>query len=234
MQELARLLKKCETAIRFKNLKHRIRCFAHIINICSSHVIVAMSPDYKMPDVKIFDCTMDSDSDSEDDNNENDNSGTVPGDDKNDGKDDGGDDDDDDDDYNDDDNDNDNDNGSGSGSGTDSQDTSLDNLLDDFRSTDHLNALRWSEGLKRNSLVRARNLIRFLRSSDDRRTHFLNFIQEGNEKNLFIITGEDGMEVTKLPVVQLLRDVKTRWDSVYLMLDRLRTLRPVCCLTDGN
>jgi hypothetical protein len=29
-------------------------------------------------------------------------------------------------------------------------------------------------------------------------------------------------------VLQPLRDVKTQWDSVYKMLERLRELRPVC------
>lgn len=82
--------------------------------------------------------------------------------------------------------------------------------------------------------MRARNLIHFLRSLDNHRTHSHEFLKEGNSKNLFIISSEDGMEVTQLPVVQLLQDVKTRWDLIYLMLDHLRTLKLVSCLTDGN
>jgi hypothetical protein len=37
--------------------------------------------------------------------------------------------------------------------------------------------------------------------------------------------------VVQVPNLGLLRDVKMRWDSVYMMLERLRQLRPVClCL----
>ncbi len=32
-----------------------------------------------------------------------------------------------------------------------------------------------------------------------------------------------------LKELQLLRDVRTRWDSIFLMLNRLREMRPVCC-----
>ncbi len=45
MQELQSLLAKCETAIRlnFDHLKHCVWCYAHIINICSSHIILSMT-----------------------------------------------------------------------------------------------------------------------------------------------------------------------------------------------
>jgi hypothetical protein len=38
--------------------------------------------------------------------------------------------------------------------------------------------------------------------------------------------------VVQVPELQPLRDVKTRWDSVYLMLRRLRQLRPVSHFAD--
>ena len=49
MQELQSLLKKCETAseIDFDPLDHRICCYAHIINICSSHIVASMTPTSK-------------------------------------------------------------------------------------------------------------------------------------------------------------------------------------------
>src|SRR5713226_5838754 len=45
MQELQSLLAKREMAVRldFNHLKHHVRCYAHIINICSSHIISSMT-----------------------------------------------------------------------------------------------------------------------------------------------------------------------------------------------
>src|SRR5258708_13107793 len=45
MQELQSLLAKHEMAVRldFDHLKHCIWCYAHIINICSSHIISSMT-----------------------------------------------------------------------------------------------------------------------------------------------------------------------------------------------
>src|SRR5712692_8911016 len=45
MQELQSLLAKHETAVGldFNHLKHHIWCYAHIINICSSHIISSMT-----------------------------------------------------------------------------------------------------------------------------------------------------------------------------------------------
>src|SRR5258708_15166900 len=45
MQELQSLLAKREMAVRldFDHLKHRVWCYTHIINICSSHIISSMT-----------------------------------------------------------------------------------------------------------------------------------------------------------------------------------------------
>ena len=87
----------------------------------------------------------------------------------------------------------------------------------------------WVAGIKRDPLKRARKLVRFLRSSDQRREGFRTFIQNGNVHGWFTMKDNDGKRVSvDVPQLQLLRDVKTRWDSVYMMLDRLRQLRPVC------
>jgi len=86
----------------------------------------------------------------------------------------------------------------------------------------------WFGGLRRDPLKRARRLIRFFRSSDQRRTDFLKFIVEGNQKEWFYRINKDGKrELANVPAKEFLRDVKTRWDSVYKMLQRLRILRPV-------
>ena len=86
----------------------------------------------------------------------------------------------------------------------------------------------WVEGIKRDPLRRARRVIRLLRSSDEHRRGFLKSIQNGNEHGWFDTKDKDGKRIAgDVPELQLLRDVKTRWDSVYMMLVRLRVLRPV-------
>ena len=82
--------------------------------------------------------------------------------------------------------------------------------------------------MERDPLKHARRVIRLLRSSDEHRIGFQKLIQDGNEGGLFTRKGSNGKRSPiTVPVLQLLRDVKTRWDSVYLMLLHLRVLRPV-------
>ena len=40
-------------------------------------------------------------------------------------------------------------------------------------------------------------------------------------------TDEEGQSI-QLPILELLHDVRTHWDSIYYMINRLRTLRQVC------
>lgn len=75
-------------------------------------------------------------------------------------------------------------------------------------------------------IKQARTIVRALRASDGRRKGFLQTIRSGNDMGWFKVNEK----VLKLPELQLLRDVKTRWDSVYHMLRRLRELRPVSLL----
>lgn len=76
----------------------------------------------------------------------------------------------------------------------------------------------FEQAAKRDPVALARNIVRVIRSSGQRRSAFLEVIRDGNAKGYF------GKGVKEL---QLLRDVKTRWDSVYSMISRLRSLRPV-------
>jgi hypothetical protein len=72
----------------------------------------------------------------------------------------------------------------------------------------------------------ARAVVRAIRGSGSRRAAFDEIIEKGNDKGWFkSVTGRLG-----LPKLQLLRDVRTRWDSVYKMLSRLREMGPVCDL----
>ncbi|KAF8983519.1 hypothetical protein BDQ17DRAFT_1214447, partial [Cyathus striatus] len=56
-----------------------------------------------------------------------------------------------------------------------------------------------------------RKLVNACCTSDQRCMALRNAIQHGNENGLF---GED-----KLPELELLRDVDTRWSSTFLMID---------------
>jgi hypothetical protein len=105
----------------------------------------------------------------------------------------------------------------------------------DRESRDDSNLQSWFAGIKRNPLKRARTLVHFLHSSDQCREGFCEFIKLGNEHGWFNGKDNHGKHVkVKVPELQLLRDVKTRWDSVYLMLERLRQLRLVCVLPSGH
>lgn len=74
-------------------------------------------------------------------------------------------------------------------------------------------------------IARARNVVRAIRGSGKRRELFEEVIKDGNQRGWF----ERGNppKVVQIKPLQLLRDVCTRWDSVYLMLDRLSEMRPV-------
>lgn len=74
-------------------------------------------------------------------------------------------------------------------------------------------------------IAQARAVVRAIRGSGSRREAFDEVITNGNAKGWFK-QGEPPKTV-KLDHLQLLRDVRTRWDSVYHMLKRLRELRPV-------
>jgi hypothetical protein len=80
------------------------------------------------------------------------------------------------------------------------------------------------QAIQLKALDRARLLIRTIRASDKRRNSFRVIITTGNDEKWF--QDDSGVNI-QLPVVQLLLDEPTRWDSAYVMLNRLRTLRQV-------
>jgi hypothetical protein len=195
MQKLQSLLDKHEiaTMVGFDHLNHRICCYAHIVNICSSHIIASMtstSTSFSNPRAPLHShhtiC------------NESDDS------------------------Y--------------GGSDRDSDDVSDDNesnldtlepcLCFDDRGDAELG--QWFAGIKHDPLKCARKVVRFLHSSDQHREGLHKFIKDGNKHSWF--TGKDnGGKCITLQILQmeLLRDVRTWWDSVYMMLEHLRQLRLV-------
>jgi hypothetical protein len=70
--------------------------------------------------------------------------------------------------------------------------------------------------------------VAFIRKSGQRRDELLRIIKEGNESGLWTELSMGGRtEVVSLSPVTVLPDVKTRWDSVFYMLRRLRYLQQV-------
>jgi hypothetical protein len=189
MRELQSVLAKRElaTMVSFDPLNHRIWCYAHIINICSSHIIASMTstPASYLAQLKV----------------PRDSNYTTHG-----GSDDESDDDDD----------------------PHRDFDELDLCSDLYEGLGSAKLKSWVAGIRRDPLRRARRLVRILRASDERRRGLQQFIQDGNERGWFTTTDDNGKRTKiQVPALQLLRDVKTRWDSVFMMLQRLRHLRPV-------
>ncbi len=90
------------------------------------------------------------------------------------------------------------------------------------------NLKEWFAGIKHDPLRHARRVICLLCSLDLHKQNFHEFIQSGNERKWFTKLDDNGKHVmVQICELQLLRDVKTRWDSVYIMLKRLRYFWPV-------
>jgi hypothetical protein len=73
-------------------------------------------------------------------------------------------------------------------------------------------------------LERARHIVRLVRASHQRRDRFRDTIIRGNEEGWF---HDENGDAIRLPVVELLLDEPTRWDSSYVMVNRMRTLEQV-------
>jgi hypothetical protein len=76
-----------------------------------------------------------------------------------------------------------------------------------------------------NPIALARSVVGAIRASGNRRKEFSQAITDGNDRRYFM-EGQPP-KVVQVKQLQLLRDVQTRWDSVYLMLKRLREMRLV-------
>jgi hypothetical protein len=120
--------------------------------------------------------------------------------------------------------------GGGSDDDSDDPDHDTDNLelAGCFDARGDARLERWFRGIQRDPLRRARRVVQFLRSSDQRREGLRKFIEDGNSRGWFTGKDDDGKRIVlHIPQLELLRDVKTCWDSVYMMLEHLRQLRPV-------
>jgi hypothetical protein len=85
----------------------------------------------------------------------------------------------------------------------------------------------YEEAVTLDPIALCHSIICAVRASGQRLDHFASIIRDGNEKGWFI---SPNRQIIKVPQLQLLRDVKTRWDSIYFMIRRCREMRPVCNL----
>lgn len=83
----------------------------------------------------------------------------------------------------------------------------------------------YDDAVARDPIALGRNVVRAIRGSGKRREDFDEVIDNGNAKDWF--AGDSKKKAIHVPHKQLLRDVSTRWDSVYHMINRLREMRPV-------
>ena len=84
----------------------------------------------------------------------------------------------------------------------------------------------YDDAVARDPIALGRNVVRIIHASGEHRQAFDEVIEDGNRKGWFVV-GERS-EPIKVKKKELLQDVRTRWDSVYHMLNRLREMRPVC------
>jgi hypothetical protein len=84
----------------------------------------------------------------------------------------------------------------------------------------------WLENVKRDPVKRARKLVRMVRSSGQRREGLSAMIKTGNQTGVFKDDKGNSVEIRDL---QLVRDVRHRWSSLYAMLERIEMLQQVMC-----
>ena len=85
----------------------------------------------------------------------------------------------------------------------------------------------YDDAVARDPIALGRNVVRIIRASGTRRDTFNEVIENGNARGWFVVGQPPNQNTITVKPKQLLRDVRTRWDSVYYMLNRLREMRPV-------
>ena len=82
----------------------------------------------------------------------------------------------------------------------------------------------YEQALHRKPLDLVRRIVRAIRASNQRWEFLKQLISDGNKNGRF---KDASGKTTKVPLHQLLLDVKTRWDSTYIMIKRILAARSV-------
>jgi len=92
--------------------------------------------------------------------------------------------------------------------------------------------LNWFKAIKRDPVNIAHKFIRTVRASTQKREQFQMTITLGNQTKAF--KDNDG-SIVQVKDLELLRDIKHRWDSLFMMLERMKELQPVShCLLSAK
>jgi hypothetical protein len=84
----------------------------------------------------------------------------------------------------------------------------------------------YEEAVKRDPIALCRSTVRAIRATGGRRDQFQWIISDGNADGWFS-SPQEPKKTIKMPDLQLLQDVKNRWDSVFKMIGRFCELLPV-------
>ena len=96
------------------------------------------------------------------------------------------------------------------------------NALVDCFNDDAVDKEKYLEAVEKNPVALGCDVVRIIRASGLRRDEFDKIIVTGNLQQWF---KSPAGTVVQIPEVQLLQDIKTRWDSIFYMLNRLLALR---------
>ena len=86
------------------------------------------------------------------------------------------------------------------------------------------NSLSSDDTVPSSPIPQAWAAVRAIRGSGEHRCAFNCNLQNGNQEGWFT---DQSSKIVKVQPLQLLRDVRTRWDSIYHMLTQLLQMRPV-------
>jgi hypothetical protein len=87
----------------------------------------------------------------------------------------------------------------------------------------------YEEACAHDPITLCRGAICAIHASGQRLDYFAELIHDGNEKGWFMAATHP-YQIIKVPELQLLRDVRTCWDSIYFMIRRCCEMHPVCGL----
>jgi hypothetical protein len=200
MKELQKLLEIRE--IPFDAEDARISCFPHVVNLATQRILQSLTNPDLMGETDNF----------EDDDNEGQPEGAREsnGEDSEDN-------------TNDSDDNSDNSDNSDDNDDNDSDGDNIDEASDGHSNTPRKGATTYQDACNRDPITLCRKIARIVRSSGQRREEFDELIMKGNKRGWFKVDGE----TVQVPVLQLLLDVRTRWDSVFTMIKRFIELQPV-------